>query len=112
MVALPAEAGAQRLLSAEAAHGHEQRFQSDQGIQLLVTGVGHKNLNQSFARFARSSLQRSQQVSPAWLNIGIAGHRDLAVGEMMVPMNRLLPWCAVLVSRLFCRATIVARSYG
>ena len=96
VVALPLRLGRSRTFSAEAAQGTNNVFQSDQGIRLLVTGVGRKNLNQSFARFARTEFAKeSQQVSPAWLNIGIAGHRELAVGEMMVA-NKIS--CAVSAS--------------
>ena len=60
-------------------------FQSDEGVRLLVTGVGRKNVIHSFAKLARSdSARESPLFSPAWLNIGIAGHRELTVGEVMI----------------------------
>ena len=108
VVALPAEAGPLKdFFQLEPLRATNNVFQSDQGIRLLVTGVGRKNLNQSFARseFAKES----QQVSPAWLNIGIAGHRELAVGEMMVA-NKIS--CAVSAQPSFPTPVLSANHYG
>ena len=108
VVALPAEAGPLKdFFQLKPLRATNNVFQSDQGIRLLVTGVGRKNLNQSFARseFAKES----QQVSPAWLNIGIAGHRELAVGEMMVA-NKIS--CAVSAQPSFPTPVLSANHYG
>ena len=108
VVALPAEAGPlKNFFQLKPLRATNNVFQSDQGIRLLVTGVGRKNLNQSFARsdFAKES----QQVSPAWLNIGIAGHRELAVGEMMVA-NKIS--CAVSAQPSFPTPVLSANHYG
>ena len=108
VVALPAEAGPlKNFFQLKPLRATNNVFQSDQGIRLLVTGVGRKNLNQSFARteFAKES----QQVSPAWLNIGIAGHRELAVGEMMVA-NKIS--CAVSAKPSFPTPVLSANHYG
>ena len=111
VVALPAEAGPlKNFFQLKPLRATNNVFQSDQGIRLLVTGVGRKNLNHSFARFARTEFAKeSQQVSPAWLNIGIAGHRELAVGEMMVA-NKLS--CAVSAQPSFPTPVLSANHYG
>ena len=111
VVALPAEAGLLRdFFQLKPLRAMNNVFQSDQGIRLLVTGMGRKNLSQSFARLARSEITKeSPQVSPAWLNIGIAGHRELAVGEMMVA-NKIS--CAVSAQSSFPTPVLSGRHYG
>ena len=69
VVALPAGWAAQGL-SAEAAQGHDQRFQSDQGIRLLVTGVGRNNLTQISPDLPDLSLQRSRNKFPGLAEYG------------------------------------------
>ena len=111
VVALPAEAGPLKdFFQLKPLRATNNVFQSDQGIRLLVTGVGRKNLNHSFARFARTEFAKeSQQVFPAWLNIGIAGHRELAVGEMMVA-NKIS--CAVSAQSSFPTPVLSGNHYG
>ncbi len=111
VAALPSEAGPLKdFFQLKPLRTMNNIFQSDQGIRLLVTGVGRKNLNQSFARLARSEIaEKSPQVSPAWLNIGIAGHRELAVGEMMVA-NKIS--CAASAYSSFPTPVLSGRHYG
>ena len=86
VVALPAEAGPlKEVFQLKPLRAMNNVFQSDEGVRLLVTGVGRKNVIHSFAKLARSdSARESPLFSPAWLNIGIAGHRELTVGEVMI----------------------------
>ena len=111
VVALPAEAGPlKEVFQLKPLRAMNNVFQSDQGVRLLVTGVGRKNVNHSFAILARSeSARESPLFSPAWLNIGIAGHRELPVGEVMIA-NKIS--CAVSAQYSFPTPVLSGRNCG
>ena len=111
VVALPAEVGPlKEVFQLKSLRAMNNVFQSDQGVRLLVTGVGRKNVNQSFAILARSeSARESPLFSPAWLNIGIAGHRELPVGEVMIA-NKIS--CALSAQSSFPTPVLSGRNFG
>ena len=111
VVALPAEAGPlKEVFQLKPLRAMNNVFQSDQGVRLLVTGVGRKNVNHSFAILARTESGRESPLfSPAWLNIGIAGHRDLPVGEVMIA-NKIS--CALSAQSSFPTPVLSGRNFG
>ena len=111
VVALPAEAGPlKEVFRLKPLRAMNNVYQSDQGVRLLVTGVGRKNVNYSFGILATSESAREWPLSsPAWLNVGIAGHRELPVGEVMIA-NKIS--CAVSAQSSFPTPVLSGRNCG
>ena len=57
-------------------------YVSNSGVRLIVTGMGRQNVEYSLAKWAESV--PSARRDTAWLNIGIAGHQNLAVGDTLI----------------------------
>ena len=111
VVALPAEAEPlKEVFQLKPLRAMNNVFQSDQGVRLLVTGAGRKNVEHSFAKLARSERARESPLfSPAWLNVGIAGHQELPVGEVMIA-NKIS--CAVRALYSLPTPVLSGRNYG
>ena len=57
-------------------------YVSNSGVRLIVTGMGRENVEYSLAKWVETKLTARQDT--AWLNVGIAGHRNLAVGDTLI----------------------------
>jgi len=57
-------------------------YVSDSGVRLIVTGMGCQNVEYSLAQWAETKPSARREM--AWLNIGIAGHQSLAVGDTLI----------------------------
>jgi nucleoside phosphorylase len=62
--------------------GSDNVYVSNSGVRLIVTGMGRHNVEYSLAKWAESA--PSARRDTAWLNIGIAGHQNLAVGDTLI----------------------------
>ncbi len=60
---------------ASSGKGFQSFANHDRGLALVLSGVGRAAAGAAVAHRAR------QDTEDAWLNVGIAGHRDLALGE-------------------------------
>ena len=63
-------------------HGADTNvYVSDAGVRLLLTGMGRKNVEYVLAKQRDDA---GTALPAAWLNIGIAGHQRLGVGETLL----------------------------
>lgn len=62
------------MLPASSGRGFRSFANSDRGLALVLSGVGRAAAAAAVAHLARDD------TDPAWLNIGIAGHRNLPIG--------------------------------
>lgn len=62
--------------------GNANVYVSRSGVRLIVTGMGRQNVEYSLAKWAGTKPSDRQDM--AWLNIGIAGHQNLAVGDTLM----------------------------
>ena len=62
--------------------GSDNVYVSNSGVRLIVTGMGRQNVEYSLAKWAESV--PSARRDTAWLNIGIAGPQNLAVGDTLI----------------------------
>ncbi len=51
-------------------------------INLIISGIGRNNAAAASAYLA--AIEEPKKLEPVWLNVGIAGHRSRAVGEVVV----------------------------
>ncbi len=63
----------------QGASGYAQ-YDNSNGLQLIVSGIGRSSVSNAVASLAGQQCNDDGQVR-AWLNIGIAGHRDAALGS-------------------------------
>lgn len=57
-------------------------YVSNSGVRLIVTGIGRQNVEYSLAQWVET--KPSARRDMAWLNVGIAGHQNLAVGDTLI----------------------------
>jgi len=108
VVALPAESKPLRKWFQLKPVRHTKNvYQSEEELRLLVTGMGRNNVKQSFGRLGSGGT--SSQFSLAWLNVGIAGHRELPVGETMIA-NKIS--CAESAKSVFPTPVLSGKNYG
>lgn len=57
------------------------QYSNDDNISLIICGMGRHSAYSATENFARHAENTREGLSPAWLNVGIAGHKSLAIGE-------------------------------
>jgi len=108
VVALPIESRPlQNFFQMKPLRGMRNIYQSEEEVRLLITGIGRSNVKRSLAMLTSGEL--SEQSLSAWLNIGIAGHQALPVGETMVA-NKIS--CAASARSAFPTPILASRNYG
>ena len=82
VVALPAEADpiVERLGLRREASARDLRLFASESVRLLVSGVGRA----AAAEGVRQLRSRTAADDPLWINVGVAAHRSLEIGQLVV----------------------------